>query len=994
MQFVNHLPYRRLLVIIALISSFALPVMAQDVILTVTPDSIGLEESATITAEGLAPNQTYTLDLLLSETEAIVFSTERTSNSSGQLTLNIRSEASDIPGEYIVRLLDGSELVAETTFMLEGEGDAPVAPPPTTNSSRPTVNITVLPNDAPIGNTHNILVSGLEADEAVMVRITFNETNEVKYNRRWVADASGRLQIEIFTQEDSDLPGMYTVSILEMGSDEAIASASLNLQEFVGRDGVLTVSPATDTQDETYIINASELKPFADVSVSVINDVTRDEIFFSRNRVDVDGLLVVEFTVAEDTESGTYVVRINEGDVEVATGEFVIAGGMSMPETDSSDDTSSEDATSDTSVTITPDVGSLGDVHEVSITGLNPNSVFMFEIIFEGTGDTVYSVERGADPDGNFVTNIATNMTDPTGDYRIEIVQRGEVVASAMLNITDGDSADASMSGDVSVMITPESGAIPTEYTVTISGLVADDVVDVDVMFDGASVFATTATADADGNAVIVLFSEDSDPQGEYMIVASMNGEELASGMFVIGELSSADADDADTGDDAEEPAVEVEPFDGTITVDPASGERGSIHVVTVEGLNANETVTFQVILGEAVLFETERTADADGMFSINIESEARDSFGVYQVAILREGVIVGDNTLTVTRGARPDVVTPDAQPDDADSADIPAIEIPTVSGTNEIIIDDLNSDFMEREYTFEGNEGDIVYITLNSDDFDSILVLQDDAGFELNFDDDSGGSLNSAIGPYTLPYTGEYTVIATSYDGYYGYDDPTFGMFELTIQNTAVATIDLNSPSMLSFDENSSVAFLSFEGNVGDVISVTVDSNDGVDTKLRLLDPFSFEMASDDDSGAGYDPELIRIVLDNSGEYLLVVETFTAGAVGDVVITVENEGSRTLDDGAQMVTLNGKVSSDVITFTGEADTVVTLDVSVESGLARDVFINVTQNGEFLMTYNSAVVPDDMMFSVYIPSDGDVSINIEAFGSSDVTFELSTEVVE
>ena len=70
-----------------------------------------------------------------------------------------------------------------------------------------------------------------------------------------------------------------------------------------------------------------------------------------------------------------------------------------------------------------------------------------------------------------------------------------------------------------------------------------------------------------------------------------------------------------------------------------------------------------------------------------------------------------------------------------------------------------------EASYTFDGNEGQAVTITLDSDDFDPVLSLFDSVGNEIATNDDFGGTLNSAI-ILTLPADDTYTVIARSYSG------------------------------------------------------------------------------------------------------------------------------------------------------------------------------------------------------------------------------------
>ncbi|HEY9734672.1 MAG TPA: tetratricopeptide repeat protein, partial [Trichocoleus sp.] len=70
-----------------------------------------------------------------------------------------------------------------------------------------------------------------------------------------------------------------------------------------------------------------------------------------------------------------------------------------------------------------------------------------------------------------------------------------------------------------------------------------------------------------------------------------------------------------------------------------------------------------------------------------------------------------------------------------------------------------------EQRYTFDGTAGQSVTITLASEDFDSVVLLQNAAGEEIAANDDFGGTLNSTV-IVTLPENGTYTVVARSFAG------------------------------------------------------------------------------------------------------------------------------------------------------------------------------------------------------------------------------------
>lgn len=70
-----------------------------------------------------------------------------------------------------------------------------------------------------------------------------------------------------------------------------------------------------------------------------------------------------------------------------------------------------------------------------------------------------------------------------------------------------------------------------------------------------------------------------------------------------------------------------------------------------------------------------------------------------------------------------------------------------------------------EDEYAFAAEAGQVLAIVMDSADFDTVLTLMGPDGQEVAFNDDSGGTLNSRI-IYSVPTTGNYTIVARSYSG------------------------------------------------------------------------------------------------------------------------------------------------------------------------------------------------------------------------------------
>jgi pre-peptidase len=276
--------------------------------------------------------------------------------------------------------------------------------------------------------------------------------------------------------------------------------------------------------------------------------------------------------------------------------------------------------------------------------------------------------------------------------------------------------------------------------------------------------------------------------------------------------------------------------------------------------------------------------------------------------------------------------------------------------------------------YNFTGEAGDSVTISMNSDAFDSYLRLAsgDNPGVDLVTDDDSGGDLNASIGPYTLPATGEYVITATSLNG------TSTGKFTLSLNKIEVTALTLDEETSSEVTSGQPVYF-SFEGKVGQAISVTVDSGDSIDTTLSLRGPDNYEIASDDDSGGRIDPEIRSSVLSQDGIYTVVVTPYSDAEVGEFTIKVSEVELPSLDEEPQQIRLSDKQTQQVLVFTGKASEKVRLTIALnDSDSTFSPSITVTQSGTSL-TYISSSTISEISFVVAIPNDGTVNVQIDDY---------------
>lgn len=210
---------------------------------------------------------------------------------------------------------------------------------------------------------------------------------------------------------------------------------------------------------------------------------------------------------------------------------------------------------------------------------------------------------------------------------------------------------------------------------------------------------------------------------------------------------------------------------------------------------------------------------------------------------------------------------------------------------------------------------------------------------------------------------------------------------------------IDLMDVRLIAYGDNVNVVFdgiagaaetFGFVGAEGDLVSVKVTSTGDVDTALRLLTADGTLVAEDDDSGAGYDPELFGITLPANGNYVLVLYTLSLAAQSNVSVTLTGVSVGTLESGTVSVTLSDKLAPQSLTFNATAGEVIRLTIASVSQVGGDPVIQVQQAGQVLAS-NSVGQNLRMSFEFIVPADGRVDVKIirdaGAYGVIDIGIE-------
>ncbi len=282
--------------------------------------------------------------------------------------------------------------------------------------------------------------------------------------------------------------------------------------------------------------------------------------------------------------------------------------------------------------------------------------------------------------------------------------------------------------------------------------------------------------------------------------------------------------------------------------------------------------------------------------------------------------------------------------------------------------------------YAFEGVAGDVVTIDLTTLSYSLYIQVFGPNG-AVN-QTTAGG--NALLGPVVLPSDGLYVVIVSSYD-----------LFEASDYSFVVSTIEplpitYNEPATNAFSEENAIFVYTFEGAIGEGVDVVVNSAGAVDTRVTLTAPSGNAIAFDDDSGVGFDPELLGVVLTEDGTYSLLVQPYIKGDSGEFSVAINTSSSMALDEESLIVRLSDKTLRGVGIFEGVAGETVLLSVRVLAGAENEPYITVTQ-GEEVLAVQSIGTVKRLILELEIPADGPVQVSVEDFNYGSAVIEFSIE---
>ncbi len=336
-------------------------------------------------------------------------------------------------------------------------------------------------------------------------------------------------------------------------------------------------------------------------------------------------------------------------------------------------------------------------------------------------------------------------------------------------------------------------------------------------------------------------------------------------------------------------------------TFEGAAGDVIHIQMVATN-LSDGGLDSYLLLLDAAGDVLAENDDASDLTINAAIEGFELPADGSYTIQATRfgfaSGLVTGEYELTLNLA--------DAPEDDSAEEEPPA---DGDFGYDQVVTGTLNRNHVEDAWRFTGTAGEVITVRMErtDGDLDTFLLLLDDQENELARNDDADNSTSvSEITGFRLPYSGEYTVIATRY----GFESGTSGgEYTLVIRTQAEeATPEPESPtptptptlspppptpstSPSAFPEEDfptirygdfiseglstgdEVDFYQFEGQAGDVVTISVKRiGEDINPAVGLLDKDTNILEVNLDFNGPADARIRRYVLPTDDTYIVSV--------------------------------------------------------------------------------------------------------------------------
>ena len=274
-----------------------------------------------------------------------------------------------------------------------------------------------------------------------------------------------------------------------------------------------------------------------------------------------------------------------------------------------------------------------------------------------------------------------------------------------------------------------------------------------------------------------------------------------------------------------------------------------------------------------------------------------------------------------------------------------------------------------EQNWRFTGAAGDVVLIDMMAmagSQLDPLLSLLDDSGNTLASDDDGGVGLNARIGPYTLPVGGEYTIVASQYNG--------TGHYTLSLQTLNTAPrLQLGKPLRGHVNEATPLEYyqLQAEGDAPELVFLEAEI-DAIHEgpPVQVYDPAGHVIRGDPEKPAVIDPLLLM----PQTRYIVIVGD--ADEVADASYTIgfwPSNAALLQDDVPQHGRLETAVSRHY--FIGQAGDTVRVTLETDEGFLPALYVQPQGSDDVLFSGDGSAFRS-LSATLTLPADNAYVIGI------------------
>lgn len=294
-----------------------------------------------------------------------------------------------------------------------------------------------------------------------------------------------------------------------------------------------------------------------------------------------------------------------------------------------------------------------------------------------------------------------------------------------------------------------------------------------------------------------------------------------------------------------------------------------------------------------------------------------------------------------------------------------------------QIIDSEIPADQPSVAYGFTATEGDVVVINLKTAAFGADISLNNPSGSEVA----TGRYIDSErrrLWPQALEQSGAYTVFVAG-----------SGAFTLEVKKIEPLTLTAGEAVSAELTADDQALFFAVDVTTPVVYDLVVES--GLDTTLRLIHPYGYEV----NSVSGVDTGLSGAGLNSKGTYYVIIEPTDADedVTSTVSVTLAEAELAALDDGPVTVELTESVTEQTLVFEGSEDEIARLMLVIT---AIDQFayptLEITQNGSSLVYYSLSNLRR-ISFDLLLEESGSVSVRLSSSYplTADITLERNPE---